>query len=470
MIPLGPWTPDVPVQGNSVEVAKNVLPGPGYYRPFQGLAVNTTALDAPCRGAIAAQAKNGTTYAYAADATKLYRLVDGTWTSAATGLTSDEFTEFARWGETVISVNGHTDAPQDIALGGTSFAALGGSPPKAKHLAVVGDFVMLGNLLDYPNRVQWSSINNSEEWTPGTNQGDYQDFPSGGAVQRVLGGEYGIVFQETSIRRLTYVGSPIIFTIDEVEPGRGTQAPQSVVQFGNLIFYYGLDGFFAFNGQNSIPIGHAKVDRWFLEYADSSRLHLMSGAIDPSTGRVRWAFASSGSSYNDTIIVYDIKQQQWTYAGVDTEYVFQSRTVSTTLEGLDDLYTSIDDIPGSLDDDIYIRGLPYMAAFDLEHKLGYFNGPNLAGVIETGEHRLSPGRSSRVRGVEPVLEGDCAVQVGVRDTKQDAVEWTEESLTNGYGVCDFNVEARYHRARLLPQGEWDYLQGMEIDATARGRR
>src|SRR5690606_37518200 len=109
-------------------------------------------------------------------------------------------------------------------------------------------------------------------------------------------------FQESSIRRLTYVGSPIIFQIDEVEPGRGTKAPGAVVQLGNLIFYYGLDGFCAFNGQASIPIGLAKVDRWFLERAESDMIHLMTGAVDPSMGRVRWAFASRGSTHNDTIL------------------------------------------------------------------------------------------------------------------------------------------------------------------------
>src|SRR5690606_28702118 len=137
--------------------------------------------------------------------------------------------------------------------------------------------------------------------------------------------------------------------------------------------------------------------------------------------------------------------------------------------GLDNLYASLDDIPGSLDDVIYQGGQPFMAAFDLNHKMGYFTGPPLQGVIETGEAALGRDRMARVNAVEPILEGCANVQIGYRDTKQAAVEWTVESEINGYGLCEFDVEARYHRARILPTGTWDKLQGIEFDASIRGR-
>lgn len=468
MIELGPWTPDLPVQGNSVYVAKNVLPGRGEYAPFPDLSVNTSALTAPCRGAIAAEANTGISYLYAGDATKLYRLVDATWTSAKTGLTSDTFVEFAKWGEDIIAVNGHTDAPQVITLGDTSFADLTGTPPKAKHIATVRDFVMMGNINGAPNKVQWSEINDPETWTGG--QSDSQIFPDGGAVQKIVGGEYGIVFQERSIRRMTYVGSPLVFQIDEVEPGRGTNAPGSVVQYGDLIFYYGLDGFYAFNGQQSIPIGFGQVDEWFAENSQTDRLPYMTGAFDPVAGRVRWSFTKAGSIENDCIIVYDIRAKRWTYAEVTVQHLYQSKTASITLDGLDDYYTSVDDIPGSLDDAIFQGGVVYMAGFDADNKHGYFTGTALDGEIQTGEVRLSAGRNSRVTAVEPILEGNCSIQLGYRQTKQDDVTWTSSVEANSYGICNFNIEARYHRAKILLTGDWDKMQGLEIEAHARGRR
>lgn len=468
MIELGPWTPDLPVQGSSVYVAKNVLPGRGEYSPFPDFAVNTSALTGPCKGAIAVEANTGTNYLYAGDATNLYRLVDDVWTSAQSGLASDNFVEFAKWGEDIIAVNGYTDAPQVITMGGTSFSALSGSPPKAKHVATVRDFVMMGNINGAPNKVQWSSINNSESWTG--DQSDSQEFPDGGNVQRIIGGEYGIVFQEQSIRRMTYVGSPLVFQVDEIEPGRGTLAPGSVVQYGNMIFYYGLDGFYAFNGQQSIPIGFGKIDEWFVENSQADLLPFMTGAFDPVKGRVRWSFARAGSTENDCVIVYDIRAQQWTYAEIGVQILYQSRTSSLTLEGLDDFYTSIDDIPGSLDDSIFQGGTIFMAGFDQDNKHGYFTGLPLDGEIQTGEVRLAGSRNSRVNAVEPIIEGSCSVRLGYRQNKQDDVTWTSSVATNSYGVCDFNVEARYHRAKILPTGSWDKLQGLEIEAHSRGRK
>jgi hypothetical protein len=42
------------------------------------------------------------------------------------------------------------------------------------------------------------------------NSSDFQDFPDGGIVRGVAGGEYGVIFQETAMRRMTYApGSPV---------------------------------------------------------------------------------------------------------------------------------------------------------------------------------------------------------------------------------------------------------------------
>lgn len=55
-----------------------------------------------------------------------------------------------------------------MSLAGNTFADLAGSPPKARRITVVGDFIVMGNLdeggTQYPNRVRWSGFNNSEAW------------------------------------------------------------------------------------------------------------------------------------------------------------------------------------------------------------------------------------------------------------------------------------------------------------------
>ena len=56
-------------------------------------------------------------------------------------------------------------------------------------------------------------------------QADFQDLPDGGNVTGLVGGEYALIFQETSVRRMTYEGPPIIFRIDKIANDIGAACP-----------------------------------------------------------------------------------------------------------------------------------------------------------------------------------------------------------------------------------------------------
>jgi hypothetical protein len=89
-----------------------------------------------------------------------------------------------------------------------------------------------------------ASFNASASWTSGVNSSDFQDFPDGGIVRGVAGGEAGIIFQDQAIRRMSYVpGSPIIFQIDRITQDKGLYAPYSIIRAGERIFFYAGQGF-----------------------------------------------------------------------------------------------------------------------------------------------------------------------------------------------------------------------------------
>jgi hypothetical protein len=87
----------------------------------------------------------------------------------------------------------------------TSFSNCAGSPPQAAYISVVGRFLVLSGLLSNPYRIQWSGLNATTTWTSGVNSSDFQDFPDGGVVRGVAGGEFGTVFQDQAIRRMSYI-------------------------------------------------------------------------------------------------------------------------------------------------------------------------------------------------------------------------------------------------------------------------
>ena len=491
MIQLGPWLPDLPDLNNpGLTTAKNVIPHEISYKQFLGLSTVSDACDDRVRGAIVVRDSNGNAYHFAGNASKLYRMVDNVQTdySITGGYTTgaNEIWQFVQWGDTVIATN-YSDNIQQITLGGTQFAdlATSGTAPKARTLGVVKGFVVVGNTYDgtdgaVPYRVWWPAIENPNSWpTPGSSsavsvQSDYQDiFNGGGAVMGIIGGEYGTIIQERAISRMTYIGTPDIFQFDTVDVSRGTIAPGSVVQLGRGIFYIAEDGFFLFDGIQSVPIGVNKVDKTFISDLNSAYYDRISAAVDPTNEVVMWAYPGSGSSGTaDTIMIYHWPTQKWSKAVVDVEVLLKGYSLGYTLEGLDALSSSIDSLTYSLDSRAYTGGALQIGAYDSSHRYATFSGSALSAVFETAEYMLNPNQRTNLTSVTPYVDGGATtVQIGYRNTQAGSVTWGSAITpqTNEEAKC--RVNAQYHRVRINAAAGFTHAEGVEItEASPAGRR
>jgi len=474
IIPFGSWEPDSPAFGSSGS-AKNAIPHEKSYKPFPSLSSYSSALSAYCRGAFTAVDTAGSVSQYAGDATKLYRL-SGTTMTDASGSTyacaTDSYWEFIKWGNKCIATN-YDNNIQTIDIGGTTFADLSATAPKARHITSVRDFVVVGNTNDttdgpMPNRVRWSAFNDETSWTvdPST-QADYQDLQgNGGWVQKIVGGERGVVFQERAIWLITYIGSPIVFQFDQVEEARGALAPGGVIPVGNMIFYIADDGFYMFTGGQSVPIGANKVDKTFLADLNDDYLYRITGAAFPKDKVVIWSYPGSGSSDGtpNKVIMYNWATQKWSYAEFDHELIVRAQSVGITLEDLDTIgYTNLDTIPFSLDSKVWMGGVLNLAAFDTSHKLGYFTGTALDAEFETGEFQPVPSRRTEITEVLPLVDGGThTVTPGTRETQASTVSWGSVASENSSGICPVRVNSRYHRYRVDVTGDFTDAIGIEI--------
>lgn len=482
-LPAAEWTPDLaPINSIGTESVVNVYPQGNCYRPWKQFSAVTDALDARCQGAIGAKDNSGQAANFAGDATKLYKLSstllweDVTRTSGGAYATSaDEFWEFTQFGLNIIAVNG-TDDPQVYTLGSSSnFAALGGSPPSARHIAVVRDFVVLGNLSTGEQKIQWSGFNNSAAWTVGANQSDEQDFPDGGWVQRIVGGEVGYVIQERAIRRMTYVGGDVIFQIDKVENLRGTRAPQSVVQLGPTFFYLGQDGFYWFTGESSKAIGSQKVNGYFLDDVNESFIYRVAAAIDPQKRVVLWAYPSNNSTVGatDKIIGYKWDEDKWFNLEIELDYMYQSASLGVTLDGLDSIYPNLDTMPISLDSAAFVGGALTLAAFNTSFEQGEFTGTPLEATVATEEFQPNTGGRVFVNNTLPVISSSSArIRIGSRERRADTVAYTGYSTMLDSGHCPIRASGRSVFAEMnVPAGTtWDEFQGMEVEYQQDGVR
>lgn len=486
-IPFGEWLPDQPDLANPGAItAKNVIPFNGGYLPFKALSLQTNALAARVRGAISARDNDNNVYYYAGTETKLYELVASTFndeSGAAYSTANDDNWEFAIYQSQVIATN-YADPVQEITVGGGASGAFADlftstNKPKARHCATVGRFLVLGNTNDTtdgqrPFRVWWSAIDDITDMDPdAATQSDYQDIADGGWVRKIVGGvEYGVIFQERKISRMTYVGSPLIFDIQPVDESRGTQIPGSVIGYGRNVFFIAEDGFYRFDGQASYPIGDGKVDRTFWDEFDIANKKFVSAAIDPTHKLVIWSYPGTGNTGGqpNKMIIYNWAEGKW--AEVDgaggIDIVTSALTQGYTLDTLDTVGTDIDNastFPVSFDADFWKGGARRLSAFDSTHKLGFFTGSNLAATIDTGEAQLISGKRCVVTGVYPLIDGGTpTIRTAVRNRQIDAASFSTSVTINSAGWCPARAEGRYHRARLeIPaSNSWSFAQGIEV--------
>lgn len=505
-LPISDYAPDLPAnnaEGMSVNV-QNLYPRtPESWGPINSLAPLTNALSGPCIGAYTTPDADGNNFTFAADSGNLWMLSPGstTWSNKGSGFSvpSGDFWQMCLFGQNVIA-NAYGQPIQTYTMGSSgSFSELSSNAPQARYAAVVKDFYMVGNTWDagnlyQPQRIQWSAINDPTTW-PASGSNEEAQLLAGsqiipgdqGWIQGLVGNLQNAdvaVFFERSIWRGVFQGSPTVFGFYPVEGLRGTPSPRSIVQSGMQVFYLGEDGFYAFDGTTSTPIGANRVDRTFYANVNQSYLANVVGAVDPVNRLVMWIYPStqSASGVSDSMLVYNWIANKWGFAKVTAEYIFRALSQGYSLEGLDAVSSSLDALPFSLDSRVWTGGNIVIGAFDPTHKLGYFTGTPLPVIADTVEVECYPqteiftrmnfaGNRAFAWLARPQIDGGSPmVQIGARDRLTDSPTWTNAAGLNRNGDCPIRAQGRYLRARVETTGGFNHLQGVEISIRPGGRQ
>lgn len=481
-----------------------MVPGAAGFLPLQALAAGTAALPSVCRGAVSVLKDDGEVDTFAGTANKVFQLsATAGWDDvsepenvlddlgntilddAASVITiagddynvgAGELWKFALYGDLLIATNVN-DGPQKFNItSSTSFAALGGTPPAARYIDIVREFVVLGAVFGNEKRVQWSANGNAEGWTVGASESDYQDFPNGGPVRGIIGGEVGYVMQASKVTRMTYApGSPVIFQFDEVEGAAGLAAPHSLVRLRSEAFYLAQDGFrrMSLAGGSSQPIGTGKWAKWFQSDLKPGQALTVLGVANPIKPVVVWAYVSSTNvgTTPDRLLIYDWSLDEATYAEVSVEALVQWLSPGVTLDTMNG-YGTLDTLPFSLDSPFWRGGASIMGVFGTDHKLALQSGSPMAATITTTDGQTK-GRVL-ITGIRPAIDTAAAtVAIAARERQGDAVSFGTAEGMEDTGVCPAHASGHLARAQLVvPSGSsWTVCSGLEtLVAGRRGRR
>lgn len=464
-IDLSDFSPDTPLGAFD---AANLMALPNGYRPTRALAGIAVAL-AGQLGAGAFISSTGTQALIAGTASNLYSLTGEVWTSILGSLGASIW-RFAQFNDQVICVNGA--APITFDIGAGTAAATAGSPPVSDLVATVRNQVFLAGDPGYRNNLTISGYEDTTNWSGGLNMQLSNAFPSGGAIMGLCGGETGLILQERSIKRATFVGPPVVWQFDEISHDIGCMAKGSVAQAGQLVFFLSERGFKVCDRNEVYPIGQEVVDRTF--FSTYSRQEIVDGiraAVDPRETCIVWSMPGNPGA----IWRYNYMLKKWSPpTRISVSNVFNGFSKFYTLEAIDALYPGgIDMVPISLDASKWAGGAPSVFVVDQNGVISTATNENAAAFFSMQPIEIEQGRRVRIRMARLVGDAvDGTVTIDARARAGDSPNPVTSGAIRPDGRVPIRANGRHLGLRVdIPAGvDWSYILGVELEYDVEGWR
>lgn len=486
-IALGEFLPSQPTTKNpGCVVADGVIAAEGGYSPLPMPVAKAVPVVGRVRGAELLFRPEGSPFIVGGTTNALFVRLNNTVTTQSVGpALADGFSwDFAQFNNFVIAT-APGNVPRYIPnyATGVAFEALPGSPPLARYCERFSEFIMLGNIDGAESRVQWSSYNSpATSWAPARiTQAGFNDLnPKFGPVTALTGGRYPMVFQDRAVWLVQYVGPPSIWSFTLASEDRGCIAPYSCVTVGSQTFFLSQDGFWLTNGSEFVPIGSQRVNRWFFENADNATLSWTQGTVDWRNKSIVWAFRTSQASGPDfdKLLIYSWEQNRFSTATLPVQRLVGSRIPGTTLEDLNALFTTLEQVSPNLDSQEWKAGDRILAAFigngSGSSFYSTFNGQNMEANWETGFFQPSPGSRVFVSEAQGVFDAtDWAMEVAPVMMDNQRVEsygtYTSPGINGAIPMRGDGKEMRL--AVRMPEGtEWDRALAVQLTFRPSGRR
>lgn len=311
----------------------------------------------------------------------IYYLLAGTWTNLNdTGITYHG-TIFERWvpiiaydAENNINLLVATNIVDGIVKwtgsGASPIAALGGTPPKARTVAVLSSQIVAGNLYHgttyYPLRVAYSAKDLPQRWHAdvggtGTNLGEegegYQDlYDTEGDISFIAPFlNYRVIVKTDAVILMVPTGdvdNP--FNFEWVIKGRGSRF-KTYCAVPEGLFFITDDDIVLFDGTAQLKsVADGKVRRSFFSSTDAEYKYATHSVHVSKNKEWRIYAPASGSVNTDTAWVYNRTNGEWYYnsnnrkitAAMDFKY-FDTIMIDELVGNIDDLTGTIDEITGT---------------------------------------------------------------------------------------------------------------------------
>ena len=162
-----------------------------------------------------------------------------------------------------------------------------------------------------PMLIAFSDQENVTEWEPlPTNTAGSLRLSAGSAIIGALRArQETLVWTDTALYSLTFVGQPFTFGVNLVNEGVGLVGPNAMVNTPKGVFWMDKKGFYTYTGQvQSLPC--SVLDYVFSDINDSQSFQIFAFS-NKAFNEVGWFYCSSGATNIDRYLVYNYDENVW---------------------------------------------------------------------------------------------------------------------------------------------------------------
>ena len=162
-----------------------------------------------------------------------------------------------------------------------------------------------------PMFIAWSDQENVEQWEPlPTNTAGSFRLSAGSAiVGAVRARQETLIWTDTSLYSMTFVGQPFTFSINLVNEGVGLVGPNAMVNTPKGVFWMDKKGFYAYAGAiQELP---CTVDDYVFSDLNQTQSFQIFGFVNKAFNEVGWFYCSADSNVIDKYVTYNYEEKLW---------------------------------------------------------------------------------------------------------------------------------------------------------------
>ena len=227
---------------------------------------------------------------------------------------------------TPITTTGGQSGTQRISQRGIDLADAGDDDtPIFQNYLIVSDasrFVLVFGTNDYgqtflnPMLIRWSDQEDPYTWTPqATNQAGSLQLSHGSAIiTAVQSRQEIVVFTDSSIYSLQYVGPPFVWTAQLIADNVSIVGPNAAVIASGAVYWMGIDKFYKYDGR--VQTLNCDLRRYVFGDFNILQAQQVYAGTNEGFNEVWWFYCSADALTSDRYVIYNYVENVWSYGNL----------------------------------------------------------------------------------------------------------------------------------------------------------